>query len=76
MMKIKEIFEDVIWNIGAFLRQPIIPQKSVEWVVANDCSYSGISANRKWTYYWYGDFKTGYQVKVDSYENAAYVKSH
>lgn len=64
MNKIKEFFEDVVWNIKAFIAQPIIFTKPLQWVIDNDCSYSGKSNNGKWDYYWYGDFKTGYQVKV------------
>lgn len=64
MKKFKEFIENVTWNIKAFILQPIIPVKTMDWVIANNCSWSGNSGNGKWQYYWYKDFKTGYQVKV------------
>ena len=56
--------KDFIWNIKAFIKQPIIPIKTMEWVTENNCSYIGESENGKWRYYWYGNFKTGHQVKI------------
>ena len=64
MKKFKEFISDIFWNIKSFILQPIIPTKTIAWVKLNKCSYSGESANGKYLYYWYGDFKTGYQVKV------------
>ena len=56
--------KDFLWIVKAFLLQPIIPTKTKEWVVSNGCSYTGESKNGKYDYYWYGNFKTGYQVKI------------
>jgi len=61
---IYEIIENIFWNIRAFFLQPIIPIKTKEWVISNGCSYNGESTNGKYTYYWYGSIKKGYQVKV------------
>ena len=58
------MIKDIIWNIKAFIAQPIIPTKKFSWVIKNDCSWIGWSNNDKWVYYWYGDDKKGYQVKV------------
>lgn len=52
------------WNIRALLLQPYIPTKSIEFVKACGASHSGESENGKYLYYWIGDFKSGYQVKV------------
>ena len=52
------------WSIRAFLLQPIVPTKTIEWIEKNKCSYNGSSENGKWDYYWYGSFKKGYEVKV------------
>ena len=60
----KEFLENIIWNVRAFINQPIIPIKTMDWVTKNNCSFIGTSKNNKWNYYWYGNFKTGYQVKV------------
>lgn len=64
MRKFKEFVSDVFWNIRAFILQPIIPEKSIAWIKEHNCSYSGMSKDEKWDYYWYGNFKTGYQVKT------------
>ena len=66
--KILEFFEDVIWTIKAYISQPIVPEKTYQWVVDNDCSYNGESKNGKWRYYWYGNFINGYEVKVKKSE--------
>ena len=48
------------------IRRLITPTRKFQWVIDNDCSWTGRSYNGKWIYYWYGDIKTGYPVKVDS----------
>lgn len=40
---------------------PIITE---EQAIKNDCSYSSLSENEKWRLFWYGDFRTGFEVKV------------
>ena len=64
MRKFKEFIKDKLWNIKSFILQPIVPEKNLGWIITHRCSYSGSSKNNKWDYYWYGDFKTGYQVKT------------
>ena len=51
-----------------------IPIKSLDWILDNNCSMSYIAG--KWVYYWYGDFKTGYEVKVRKDVNDAYNKGY
>ena len=60
-MKIKEFFNNIIWSIKSFIRQPIIFNKTKEWIIKNNCSYTG--SNKKYDFYWFGDFKTGYLIK-------------
>ena len=65
--KFKNWWEDAdpIWTIKAYLSSPVItPTKTKGWVIEHDCSWSGNSEDGKWSYYWYGDFKTGYEVRV------------
>jgi hypothetical protein len=70
---IKNIFDDVIWNIKAFIAQPIIPTVSMQYVLDNDGTYSSNDfMSDKYVYYWIGDFKTGKQVKVKSLDVARY----
>lgn len=69
----KEKIEDILWTIKAFIYQPVIFRKSIEWIIEHEGSYNGISANNKWVYYWVGDFKKGKQYKVLKSENDAYV---
>lgn len=42
----------------------IAPIKTRRWVIKNGCSCLGTSENGKWDFYWFGNFSTGYQVKV------------
>lgn len=70
--RIMEFLEDMVWTAKAYISQPIVPKKSYKWVVENGCSYSGESKNGKWRYYWFGDFKTGYEVKVKVSEIGKY----
>lgn len=36
----------------------------MQWCKDHNCSWSGNDDNDEWAYYWYGDFNTGYEVKV------------
>lgn len=64
MKKIKEFISDMFWSVKSFILQPVIPKKNIEWIKKHNCFYSGSSKNEKWDYYWYGNFRTGYQVKT------------
>jgi len=46
------------------IRRLITPTRKFQWIIDNDCSWTGRSYNGKWVYYWYGDIKAGYPVKV------------
>ena len=41
-----------------------LPTITEEQAIKNDCSYSSLSENEKWRLFWYGDFRTGFEVKV------------
>ena len=45
-----------------------LPTITEEQVIKNDCSYSSLSENGKWRLFWYGDFRTGFEVKVRNKE--------
>ena len=62
--KIKDAFDDLIWSVKAFFYQPIVPRVSPQYIVEKDLSYSSSSKNRKWDYYWEGNFISGREVKV------------
>ena len=72
--KVREIFEDAVWTIKAYAYQPFVPRKSIEWVLAHDCSYDGDS--KKWAYYSCDEpskrYPDGYTVKVLREANHAY----
>jgi hypothetical protein len=40
------------------------PTKTMDWVMKNHCGYVGISKNGKYWLYWYGNYVSGYEVKV------------
>lgn len=63
-MKLKEFIEDTLWNIKAFLAQPIIPTVTIVFVMDNDGEWICDSKDGQYSYYWIGDDKTGYQVRV------------
>ena len=67
MNKIKEFFEDLVWNIKAFLTQPYTPIVSMDYVITHNGSYSSNDfMTDKYVHYWIGDFNTGKEVKVKS----------
>ncbi len=69
----KEKIKDILWTIQAFIRQPIVPIVSVQYIMDNKCSYTGNNyMTDKYVYYWKGDFKTGKSVKVRSLDLARY----
>lgn len=72
--KVKEFLNNVAWYVKGFLRQPVVPKKSVEWVIAHEGSYDG--SNDKYAFYWIGNFKKGYTVKVSKKENDAYIVAY
>lgn len=72
--KVKEFFENLTWNVKAFLYQPIIPVKPLEWVIFMDGSYDGESD--KYVFYCikhYKNYKDGYTVKVKKAEHDAVI---
>ena len=58
---------NILWNIKAFISQPIIPTVSMKYIIEHDGTYSSNNMLKdRYVYYWIGDFKTGKQVKVKS----------
>ena len=41
---------------------------SMDYIIEHNGSYSSVSSNGKWCFYWIGDFKTGKTVKVSKIE--------
>ena len=48
---------------------------SMDYVIEHNGSYSSVSRNGKWYFYWIGDFKTGKEVKVAKVEHLETVIS-
>ena len=66
----KEKIKDILWSIQAFIRQPIVPTVSMQYIISNDCSYMANNPmNDKYVYYWKGDFKKGKTVKVKALDH-------
>lgn len=57
---VKKLFEKLSDTFYLFS----LPTVTQEQAIENDCSYSSLSENGKWKLFWYGDFKTGFEVKV------------
>ena len=51
-------------NVTKFFTKFFTPIRTYGWVIRNNCSWLGTSEDGKWSYYWFGNFHTGYQVKV------------
>ena len=67
------MIKDLLWNIKAFLHQPIIPTVSMHYIIIHNGSYLGNDFMKdKYVYYWIGDFNTGSKVKVQSLDVARY----
>jgi hypothetical protein len=67
------MIKDLLWNIKAFLHQPIIPTVPMNYVIIHNGSHLGNDFMKdRYEYYWIGDFKTGRQVKVRSLDIARY----
>ena len=60
----REIIDKVLFTIKAFIHQPIILTKSMDFVKKHNGSFSGADENNTYAYYWINDYKTGYEVKV------------
>lgn len=66
----EEKIKDILWSIQAFIRQPIIPTVSMEYLFKHDCSYMANNPIKdKYVYYWEGDFKKGKTVKVKALDH-------
>lgn len=63
----KMTISNILWNIKAFLSQPIIPTVSMKYIIEHGGTYSANNMLKdRYVYYWIGNFKTGKQVKVKS----------
>ena len=64
---------NILWNIKAFISQPIIPTVSMKYVIEHCGTYSANNMLKdRYVYYWIGNFKTGKQVKVKSIDVLRY----
>ena len=76
--KVNETVENIAWTVKAYAYQPFTFRKSLEWVLAHECSYEGCSSNHKWAYYTCNEktkrFPEGYTVKVPYAINHAYCE--
>lgn len=65
-----EKIEDIIWRIKGFIRQPIIPTVSIQYLFDKDCSYAANDPMKdKYVYYYEGDFIKGKTVKVKALDH-------
>jgi len=44
---------ELAWSVKAFIHQPIIPTKSMRWVVDHKCRFAGTSKNGEYKLYKY-----------------------
>jgi len=66
----KEKIKDILWAIQSFIRQPIVPTVSMQYIISNDCSYiANNPMKNKYVYYWKGDIKKGKTVKVKALDH-------
>ncbi len=69
----KERIKNILWCIGAFLHQPIVPTVSIDYILKNDCSYiANDFMTDDYVLYWDGDLKKGREVKVKAIDIARY----